>query len=131
MGQPTMKHAKSVGGMLVALLLLSPAGWAYAQYPSLDTRRFSRPPLSPWLQLFRRDVGPLPNYHQFVRPEQRLRQTLTQQETALRWQGAQIRSLQGQATAGQRTGMPQPTGTGSVFLDYSHYYPGFRSAGRR
>jgi len=112
----------SVAGVLVCLVPAAPAQQRVPRY------RPSTPTFSPYFGLFRQDSGLLPNYYTFVRPEQQLRQSLRRGEARLRRQGADLGSLQRQVSVFEREVLAPPTGTGSVFMDYSHYYP---ALGRR
>jgi hypothetical protein len=83
----------------------------------------STPTFSPWLNLYQRNAGPLDNYHTFVRPERQLQDTLRQQASAIQRQGEGIRGLTGQVNDLREGRSPaHPTGAGSVFMDYGHYY---------
>jgi hypothetical protein len=72
----------------------------------------ARPTVSPYLNLFRRDAGPLPNYYSLVRPQlnqQAIDMELLQNQAR---QGAEIGAIRsGQMTA-------TPTGKGSWFMQY-------------
>ena len=85
------------------------------------------PTLSPWLNLYQKRGagGPLDPYNQFVAPELSLQDALRQQSLNNQWQGAGISSLGQQMTQMQqdRVAGVRPTGTGSVFMSYMHYYP--------
>jgi len=104
-----------------------------------NTRQAKRKPrayvpparLSPWLNLNRNDGGILDNYHTFVQPEIQLRKTLTQQKHQLQQQGTSIRALGQQMTDFKRESTARPTGTGSVFMNYSHYFAVPRRSGSR
>lgn len=79
-------------------------------------------PISPWMNMFQRRPGPLDNYHSYVQPQLQLDSALRQQNAALQRHGANIRMLDQRIT--REGGLPiVPTGAGSVFMDYSHYYP--------
>jgi hypothetical protein len=80
------------------------------------------PTLSPWLNLYQRNTGPLDPYHQYVRPEIQLRDALRQQDNRLRSQSANIQIL-GQEVSQMGQAGVRTTGTGSVFMNYSHFYP--------
>ena len=124
-----MKRAQLVPVFLIAWVLLCSAPPAEAQRGS--PYGVPSPTFSPWLNLYRSDPGPLGTYHTYVRPEQELYGTLRRQDAGLQRQRASIRSLQEQTFQRERAGTVRPTGTGSVFMNYSHYYPGMRSPGRR
>jgi hypothetical protein len=85
------------------------------------------PTLSPWFGLFERSAGPLPSYHYFVRPRQEFQRALQQQQLTTQAQGAALGTLGQELSQIGRTDAVKPTGTGSVFMDYSHYYKTGRS----
>ncbi len=88
------------------------------------------PTLSPWLDLFRSDTGLLDPYNSLVRPRLELQERLRRQQLDLTRQAAGLSAMRQQMIQ-SRGQMPiRPTGTGSVFMDYSHYYPGFQAGGR-
>jgi hypothetical protein len=108
--------------ILLSLLLVVGAVWtpsAFAQpryYPN-------RGPISPWMNMWQKKPGPLDNYHTYVQPEMQLRKELNRQNNALLQNASGIRSLGQQMESGQKEIPVHPTGTGSVFMHYSHYYP--------
>ncbi len=106
-------HFRVAVGLLVSGVLAISAFPAAAQEPSYATP----PPLSPWLSLYRHDAGPMDPYHSFVRPELELRESMRKQD-------ARIHSLGEEVTRYEETGGVPPTGSGSVFMSYSHFYPG-------
>jgi len=85
-----------------------------------------RPTLSPWFGLYQRNGGPIDNYHMFVRPQMDLQNTIQQQQNAIQRNAAGINSLGQDVTQMQEHGTMKPTGTGSGFMNYSHYYPASR-----
>jgi hypothetical protein len=92
----------------------------------------TQPTFSPWMSLYQHNSGPLDNYHTFVRPQMQLQDTLRQQRTILQDQGEGIQELSGKMNAVQQGRSPaHPTGAGSVFMDYSHYYDASGSANRQ
>ncbi len=97
-------------GGVVLLPLRSAAAQDVSAYRAMS------PPLSPWLSLYRHDTGPLDNYHTFVRPQLQLRETIRKQDSRIQMLGQEVTQFQ------ENGGVP-PTGTGSVFMSYSHYYP--------
>jgi len=96
----------------------------------------TRPTISPWLQLYRRDGIPdVPNYHQFVRPRQQMQRYLLQQNQQLQRQQLQLRQIERQQAAMQQTQSqmlaPQqspnyraPTGIGSSYMTHGSYFGG-------
>ena len=121
-GAEQMKRLSLVSALLIACAVLCEAQSAYAQRRPPRVRSHSSPTLSPWLQLYRRDGGPLDNYHNFVRPEQQLRRTLDRHGTAIQRQKAGIRSLGNQVSTMQRGSSVRPTGAHGTFMNYSHYF---------
>ena len=120
-----MKWARWILMLLVACVAVCAERPATAQYP----RDALPPTFSPWLNLYRRDSGPLGPYLGDVRPEQRLRRTIRNQEAAIQRQGASISAIGQQVNQWGRTGTIRATGTGSGFMNYanryqnlSHYY---------
>jgi hypothetical protein len=112
----------SVIGLWAIVILAGNQGAALAQN--------SNPPaLSPWLYLNQRsNTGPLDPYTMYVRPQIDLRSTLSQYDTRLNRQSTEIQSLDQQAGMAGRRVLP-PTGVHSVFMTYSHYYPGGQPGG--
>jgi len=121
-----MKRSLLVLGLLIGCAVLSEAQSAYAQgggrsrpYPYMP----ARPVMSPYFGLFRRDGGPLGPYHTYVLPQARLRDTLATQAQGIYRAGAGIQYLSGEVARLDRASAGNPvTGTGSVFMNHSHYY---------
>ena len=145
-----MKRLQLVLALSIASVIVSQVNMAYAQRSRSSIRTMqrpsrapyypTRPALSPWFDLYRRDAGPLGNYNSIVRPELRLQDTLNRQQQSiqrqneglgrqderlnwqrqrLQFQGVRIRVLE-EATFGKSP--VRPTGTGSTFMNYSHFY---------
>jgi hypothetical protein len=118
------------------LVLALLAGWfflhgvqsahAQRQYyaPSLN-----RPTLTPYLQYFRADPGVLGPYFSHVRPRLQLQRVLGRQAAEIQQQQAATRAIGNRLTYFEQSGSVRPTGTGSVFMSYSHYYPSLGSGG--
>ena len=88
---------------------------------------YSRPTVSPYLNLLREDGVGLPTYHTMVRPALEQRSTNRQQALAIRQVQNQFNSVIAaqQSGRGQRTGI-RATGHATQFMNFLHYYPGFR-----
>jgi len=80
------------------------------------------PMISPWMNLFQRNTGPVDNYHMYVRPQIQLQDTLRQQNARIQQQSAGLQSVGQQLQEVEQQHTVPHTGTGSVFMDYSHYY---------
>ena len=128
-----MARRIAVTVLMVAGCMFSDGRLAGAQGVSSGYRP-ATPTLSPWLNLYHRngEAGPLDPYHQFVRPELDLRETLRQQDLTNQRQGAEVSKVGEQVTQMEQDRLTpiRPTGTGSVFMSYSHYYAAPGAAGR-
>jgi len=100
---------------------------SWAQRPSY---RPNTPTLSPWFGLYNRDSGPLSNYHNFVRPRQQVYRALRQQRSEIQRQSSDLHMLGQQVLGMRQTNSLRPTGIGSTFMNYSHYY-NIQPSGRR
>jgi hypothetical protein len=78
----------------------------------------SRPTISPYLNLYRTQRGPIPNYHLYVRP-------ILQQQQINAQQSAAVNQLQQGLQETQHT-QHGPTGIGAGYRNFSHYYSGLR-----
>jgi len=136
-----MKRLQLVPALLVGCVFLLCVGPVHAQRSPRFRPGYqpSRPTLSPWFELYRRDSGPLDTYHEFVRPKIQLRDTLRRHSVGLQRQQAGLQrheadlQRQGAAVGRMMSVMGQairPTGTASRFMNYSHYYS-YGSYGRR
>ncbi len=102
-------------------------GPSLAEAQPLVRRSWSpSPTLSPWLDLFRADLGVLDPYNSLVRPRLELQDRLRRQQLDLARQAAGLSAMRQQMIQASRPTTIRPTGAGSVFMDYSHYYPGFQ-----
>ena len=124
-GDRTMKRVQAVVVILVGCVAVGSVQPAQAQ----SRYQIDRPTFSPYLQLFRTGPSLLGQYHSWVRPRQELQRTLAGQSAAIRRQQGSIQGLQGEVARFGQTGPTRATGTGSSFMNYSHYYPGFGGAG--
>jgi hypothetical protein len=108
--------------ILLSLLLVAGTTWTPSAFAQ---NRYSpvRGPISPWMDIFQRKPGPLDNYHSYVRPELQLQRTLNLQDNALAQNANGIQVLGQRVENGQREIQVRPTGTNSVYMEYSHYYP--------
>lgn len=122
-----MRRLSLISIMLIAAFILSHGTPAAAQ-----GYRPAKPTLSPWLNLYEKRGGPLDPYHQFVRPELQLQDTLRQQNLTNQRQSAEVSALGRQVTQMEedRLAPIRPTGSASVFMSYSHYYYAQGAAGR-
>lgn len=119
-----MTFARLAAAALCVIALsatLAEAG-PYRSYGSYGPPRI-RPGLSPYLDLFRQDTGALPNYYQFVRPQVRLQNIVTQQYNTSMILGTRTTRLEQDITGEFRTrSSAAPTGNYGGFQNYSHFY---------
>lgn len=106
---------------IAVLVCLSPV--ASAQGPRGARYQPARPTVSPYLDLFRLNTSPLPNYYTYVRPFQE-QQAFNQQTTAALQQVRQ--GFQQSQALRQEDQTFAPTGTGATFRNFLHYYSGLR-----
>ena len=111
-----MNRAKFLGVLVFGVVAVAFAEITFGQAPhgpNYLPSAIRRPTLSPWLDLFRDDTGVLPNYHQFVRPQQRLRGYLGQQYRHMQREATQLRNVENQMSEMMRPSGARPTGTGA------------------
>lgn len=82
----------------------------------------ARPTISPYLNLLRRDAGPIPNYYSLVRPQLNQIEINQRQQVNNRLQQTQIQDNSRNITNVSKS-IAGPTGTASVYRSYGHYYP--------
>lgn len=100
-------------------ILMAVSSNALAQKPLRRYRPPAGPTITPYLNYSRADLSTLPDpYNSFVVPQQRLQRDLY--ETTRR-QENQFRTLENQLDQVKNSTVP-PTGVGSTFMNYSHYY---------
>ena len=88
-------------------------------------------PLSPWLNLYQKQGGPVDNYHMFVQPELQLRNTLQAQQMGILGNSALVNAV-GNRIIGQweaTNAAPAPTGAAATFLNQGAYFNNFRGTG--
>jgi len=120
---------------LKLVMLLAAMLWAtFASQDALAQRRWPRrptgyqppagPTLSPYLELSRPPTGVYNNYYQFVRPSIRTRATFREHHQELSELNREVRDVQREVgTLSQvREAGVAPTGIGSVYMNYSHYF---------
>jgi hypothetical protein len=125
-----MRRVRVIRVVLMAGMLLPLARPASAQVRAPGYGP-ATPTLSPWLNLYQKQAGPVDNYHMFVQPQIQLQNTLRQQELTNQRQTAGMTSLGQQMTQMEqdRQAPVHPTGTGSVYMSYLHYYPALGGTG--
>ena len=103
--------------VLVASTVWTPSAFAQTGYYPV------RSPISPWMNIFQRKPAPLDNYHSYVQPDLQLQRAMLQQNDATMLNARGVQFLGQQMEDAQRESQVRPTGMGSVFMEYSHYYP--------
>jgi hypothetical protein len=130
-----MRRCLPVFGLLLVGTLLSCPRPALAQRREYPTRYVpARPTIGPYFGYFTYGgTTPLGPYLTVVRPEMWLSDTLARQRAALRGMSMIVERPRGAGPrAAARGGVPSTaTGTGGVFMDYSHFYPTPEPYGRR
>ena len=119
--------------VILAVMLSCAVFWCQGAAVAQHGRTYSpsRPTLSPYLNLFRRDAGAVDNYNSFVRPEIEMQNTLQEQETAVTQQSGRLRLLDRQVERLEGTSSARSTGAGSRFMNYSHYFQSGRASSFR
>lgn len=112
-----------------AMLLASQTAYAQRSLPRYEPPY--GPTLSPYLLFSQRPLGGYDNYNAFIRPRFELRSTLRTQNGQLLQLNRNVRDVQRdvRTLSTARDSGVAPTGTGSSYFNYSHYYP--TSRGRR
>jgi len=117
-----MSALRLLAAVAAAWVLAIAAQATLAQSPGPVRMEPFYPTLSPWLKLYATNTGPLDNYHTFVRPELQMREMVQRQSVTNARQAAGMWQLQGELDDLHKQKAVRPTGTGSVFMNYSHYY---------
>ena len=60
--------------------------------------------------------------HELVRPQLQLRDAMRQQQYDINRQGMDIQSMRRSMSGVRQAAGMRPTGSGSMFMNYSHYY---------
>jgi hypothetical protein len=116
----------STSSLILAAVALSPLIAGAQGRPQRYTP--SRPTVSPYVNLLRRDAGPVTNYYTLVRPQQQ-QQAINQQQQSVNLQQQSLLQTQQQGLRTVQEGLLQirqpavnPTGTGGGFMNFSHFY---------
>ena len=101
--------------VMLAISILS-VSTAYAQSGGSNYQAPKGGTISPWIKLFDRNSSGVDNYHALVRPEIQLRSAMKQQDMGLKDLTSQVDNNK------DKLEKFSATGSGSVFMQYSHYY---------
>ncbi len=107
-------------GTLAAAGLVRTAA-AQAPPPSHYSPPNGRPTVSPYLNLFRGNSGPVPNYQTLVRPQLNQLETNRMLRLDVERNAGHIQQVE-QNVATLRDPKIAPTGAGGSFYSYSHFY---------
>ena len=121
----------SVAFLALAGIVACVARPGYGQVPFGGGYQPSQPIFSPWLNLYQRNTGALDNYHTYVRPEMQLQEAMQQQGALLQRQDSRLNLFENQIGDLEMSSGMHPTGTGSVFMSFSHFYPQTESRSSR
>jgi hypothetical protein len=82
------------------------------------------PRLSPWLNLYQRQGGPVDNYHMYVQPAQELRNTLQMQQMGIQHNATGVSAVGEQLVSASESyyAPASPTGNGAGFMNYGRYF---------
>jgi hypothetical protein len=110
--------------VIVSLLL---AGASFSALPSYGQGVGGIPggaPLSPWLNLYQRNAGPVDNYHMYVQPAQQLRGTLQMQQYGIQNNARAVNTVAEQfnSQAAEYMAVANPTGNGAGFMNQGRYF---------
>jgi hypothetical protein len=105
-----------------SVFLISWSGPAYGQrqYPYTPP---SRPTISPYFSLLRRDTAGLPSYQFFLQRDARLRDSLQRQEVSINVLERELSPAPSERREMIRTPTTQFRARSATFLDYSRFYP--------
>lgn len=112
-------------GLCFAAAPVKAQGYFISPFPDTSPFRgqFYRPPVSPYLNLFRNDAGLAPNYYTLVRPQlQQLRFNQRESYAVGRLEQATAVLTTRSSQRGDASDLVRPTGHPARFFDYSHYY---------
>jgi hypothetical protein len=89
------------------------------------------PPLSPWLNLYQRQGGPVDNYHMYVQPNLQLQDTLQAQQMGIQRNTIGLNAMGNREMTQTEAYMlgPQPTGGVATFLNHGVYFNNHRQGG--
>ena len=122
MSRRTILFAISVLGFFAASALT-----LHAQVGGIPSP-YGPPPLSPWLNLYQKQGGPVDNYHMFVQPQLQMNNYLQGQQMGIQRNSAGLNAvgerLQTQTEANYAA--PEPTGAATGFFNHRAYFNNFR-----
>jgi hypothetical protein len=106
---------------LILIILVLASFGVEGNRAAAQIRRYqpARPTISPYLNLLRRDVGPLPNYHALVRPYLEQQSRNQEMSRAIQRNAERLEMLT-QGPQRLRPAPVRPTGSGGRFQNYHH-----------
>ena len=118
-----MCNLRNCGNLLVLAIVCGLPAVAAAQRP-IARYQPARPTISPYLNLFRRDFGPVPNYYTQVRPELRQRAATRQLQREVQSQRQRLDLVSPQLQLGTRFGPAAvaPTGGPAGFMTHLKFF---------
>ena len=126
MGSKPIRCLLGVVALAAAWQFASPTEAFGQAYRRGESRTYSprRPTFGEAFNYARNDVGLLTDYHTFVMPQRRLRQTIDQQSSRIMADEAQIADLERRAAAAPTQSGFQGAASSKFggYLNYSHYY---------
>jgi len=92
---------------------------------------YGPPPLSPWLNLYQKQGGPVDNYHMFVQPSLQLNNALNTQQADIQRNTAGLGTMSDRVMGEMEMmrAAPSQTGVGAGFMNHRVYFNTYRMTG--
>ena len=128
-GRQMLRTVTATGIVMLGILPVAAQAQPLSRYRSVLDRRISRPTISPYLNLLRRNGGGIGfQYYRRVLPEREFRAANRQQSQALRNLNRQVEQIN-QPTSKSLGGGLGTTGHSTTFQNYGGYFGGAGQAG--
>ena len=111
-------HLLALATLAIAIVVAAPSAASAQNFYRGSSDNPNGPTVSPYLNLLQSNAFGVTNYQSLVKP-------LIEQSSAIRSQGRAINQVQRQLYSGANAGA-SPSGRGSHFMFYSHFYPNMR-----
>jgi hypothetical protein len=103
----------------------------FAQVGGIPSYGGESPRLSPWLNLYQRQAGPLDPYHMYVQPEVQLRNTLQVQQAGIQRNKAALNTVAEHVVSTEEAfnAPATPTGVAAGFMTQGMYFNSYSGGG--